>query len=351
MMKRDKEFDNILDICLERVFGGEPVEACLKDYPQYAGELEPLLRTVMLGKEAAAVEPRPEFRERARYQFQAAVRDMEAEQETHKSHGIFGWQPRWVTAAVGVLAIILACSGTVAAAGNSLPGDALYSVKLATESVRLALTPSAMGKAELYVELADVRVEEITRLAERGDAEQVGLTAERLNTQMLAMVNLDVTGAGGSDAVLYQMAGVKNGQETERGSLDVTTVTQTVTTTATMPPAVTTTSATTTTTTAGVTPTMPRTVETPAPTSGGVYDEGLLHTPPAVPGSGEDWGAEAAEPGTPEALRQAITRQYEENLAKLEAALEGATGPVRAALEAAMITVTESYQQALINLG
>ena len=191
MMKRAREFDNILDECLERVLvKGETIDQCLAEYPEYAAELEPLLQTALVSKKALAIKPRPEFRERAGYQFQAALREMESK----KSRGFFSWQPRWATAVVVVIALLLAGSGTVAAAGNSLPDEPLYQVKLATEAVRLTLTPSALGKAELYVKLADKRVAEIIKMADKGKAAQVERTAQRLNTHLIAMTSLAVPG-------------------------------------------------------------------------------------------------------------------------------------------------------------
>ena len=99
-----------------------------------------------------------------------------------------------MTAVVVVIALLLAGSGTVAAAGNSMPDEPLYPVKLATETVRLTLTPSALGKAELYVKLADKRVAEIIKMADKGKVKQVENAAERLNTQLIAMASLAVPG-------------------------------------------------------------------------------------------------------------------------------------------------------------
>ena len=190
-MKKAKEFDNILDECLERVLlKGETIEQCLAGQPEYAAELEPLLRTALDTKEATAIKPRSEFRERASYQFQAALREMEPQ----KARGFFSWQPQWVTAVIVVVILLMAGSGTVVAAVDSLPGEPLYQVKLATESVRLALTPSALGKAELYVELADKRVAEMIELADEGKVEEVEQAAELLSTHLVAMADLDVYG-------------------------------------------------------------------------------------------------------------------------------------------------------------
>ena len=186
-MKKSKEFDNILEECLERVLtGGETVEQCLASYPEQAAELEPLLQTALLAKGAVDIKPRPEFRARARYQFQSELREMELRRERR----FFGWQPRWATVVIAVVVLLVASSSTVMAASNSMPDEPLYPVKLATEAVRVALTPSDLGKAELYVKLADKRVAEIARMADKGKAEQVEKTAERFNAHLIAMASL-----------------------------------------------------------------------------------------------------------------------------------------------------------------
>ena len=187
-MKR-KEFDNILDECLERILTeGETLEQCLANYPVYASELEPLLQTALFARKASAVEPRPEFRDRARHQMRVALQEMEIKQERRSF--FFGLRPQWATVVITVLVLLLSSGGTAAAAGNSMPDGTLYPVKLATERVRLALTPSALGKAELYVKLADKRVTEIIRMAEKGKPEQVEQTAERLNSFLVMATNL-----------------------------------------------------------------------------------------------------------------------------------------------------------------
>ena len=194
-MKKNKEFDNILDECLERILTkGESVEQCLASYPDQATELEPLLQTALSAKETLAIKPRPEFRDRARYQMLIALREMEEKQPRRFS--FFSWQPRWATAVIAVLILVLASGSTVAAAGNSMPDEPLYPVKLATERVRLAFTPSALGKAELYARLADKRVTEIVKMADKGKLKQVERTTQRLNAQLMAMTTLVSPGEG-----------------------------------------------------------------------------------------------------------------------------------------------------------
>jgi len=188
-MKKTKEFNNILDNCLERLLvKGETIEQCLQSYPEHASELEPLLQTAMATKKALAIQPHPEFKTKARYQFHSALQEMERK----RSRPFFGWgwQPRWVTVIAIVLAILLAGSGTVAAASGSMPDSPLYPVKLTTEQAQLVLTPSTLGKAELYAKLADRRVMEIVRMAGENKPEQIERTARRLDSYLTKIADL-----------------------------------------------------------------------------------------------------------------------------------------------------------------
>lgn len=189
-MKKSRQFDNILDECLERLLAkGETIEQCLASYPEQAAELKPLLETALAAKQASAIQPRPEFRTRARYQFRSALQTMEAK----KGLPFFGWLPGWATAVAIVLVLLLAGGGTVAAAGNSMPDEPLYPVKIASEQVRLILTPSALGKAELYANLADKRVVEIVYVANKGDARRVEAVTQRLNNYLTRIASLVAT--------------------------------------------------------------------------------------------------------------------------------------------------------------
>ena len=186
-MKKNKEFDNVLDECLERLLvKGETIEQCLQNYPEQAAELEPLLQTAMAAKEASAVQPRPEFRAEARYQFHSAL----SEVASQKSRSFFGWFPRWATVGTLVLGFMLIGSGTVAAAGYSMPDNPLYPVKLATEEVQLTLTPSDLGKAQLYAKLADKRVVEIIYMANKGDAQRIEVATRRLDERLIMLASL-----------------------------------------------------------------------------------------------------------------------------------------------------------------
>jgi hypothetical protein len=194
-MKTDKEFDNILDECLERLLvEGETIEQCLKRYPEQAAELEPLLQTALEAREASTIQPRAEFKARARYQFRSALGEA-----SPKSRPFLGWLPRWATVVAIVLVVLLAGGGTMVVASNSMPDSPLYAVKLATEEARLMLTPSELGKARLCAELVDRRVEEIIYMAGKGDVQQIELVTQRLDERLekLAVLALALGEQGG----------------------------------------------------------------------------------------------------------------------------------------------------------
>jgi hypothetical protein len=197
-MSQSREFDDILNECIERVLKGETIESCLASFPEHAAELEPLLRTVVTTWNVTDILPRPEFRQRAANEFQAAIRDLKP-----RRRGTFVWQVRLVTAISVIVVILLAGTGTVAAAGNSQPDDPLYGVKLFTENVRVALTPSKVGKAELYAHFADQRVAEIIKMAEEGKVAQVEKATDIMNSNLAAIARLTQsatdTGAGSGE--------------------------------------------------------------------------------------------------------------------------------------------------------
>lgn len=179
-----KQFDSILDECLERLLAnGESIEQCLEDYPEQAASLKPLLVTALATRQAIAIQPGAEFRARARYQFRSALQ----EGTSWRRRPFLGWFPRWATVVSIILGVVMIGGGTIAAASYSMPDSLLYPVKLVTEQVRLTLTPSEIGKARLYANFADRRVTEIIYTANKGDAQQVAAITERLDKRLVML--------------------------------------------------------------------------------------------------------------------------------------------------------------------
>ena len=184
-------FEDILSDCTERLLQGESVEQCLQRYPEQARELEPLLRVAAAARRtSSAVEPRPEFKARTRYEIQSRLRPTEPKADARKS-SMMGWMPRWAVAAVSlVFVILLAGTTTVAASTDALPGDTLYSVKTTAEAVQLKLTLSEEGKARLQARFAERRAREMARLAESGRTERLRSAATRFGEHLAQVEQL-----------------------------------------------------------------------------------------------------------------------------------------------------------------
>jgi hypothetical protein len=188
-MNQKEIFDNILNESLDRLYQGESLAVILADHPEQSRVLEPLLKVAAAGRSFANIKPRIEFKERARSQFMAEVQDLE-----HKHHSPSFWrwlkQPAWAVGLAALLIVVISGGGTVLASQNSLPGQALYSVKLASETVRLSLTFSDVAKTQLNAEFANRRTEEISSLATSGSIEQIQMATARLNTNLSNMSSL-----------------------------------------------------------------------------------------------------------------------------------------------------------------
>jgi len=137
---------------------------------------------------ALLVQPDSEFRARARYQLHSLFEKVQPKRRAP----LLVWQPRWALVVVVLLAVVVVGGGTVVAADNTMPGNPLYPVKLTTERVRLTLTPSDVGKAELYTALADRRVAEIAYMANKGRTRMVELAAQRLREHLAEMNRLSL---------------------------------------------------------------------------------------------------------------------------------------------------------------
>jgi uncharacterized protein DUF5667 len=69
--------------------------------------------------------------------------------------------------AMGLL-LALAAPGALALSARAMPGDALYSTKIAVEEVRLAMARDPAKEVDLHVEFAQRRVDELSQLKDEG---------------------------------------------------------------------------------------------------------------------------------------------------------------------------------------
>jgi hypothetical protein len=184
-----KRFDEILDECITRItLQGESVEECLTRYPEHSSDLEPHLRVLARAAQIYAFTPSAGAKERGRRRLQAELQVLRQQEAGRRRRRLasapslpLGWHLRWVAAtAVVVLLILGGGAGLIRASSNTLPGEALYPVKRATERVRLALQFSEVGKAELHLAYIKNRSQEMSRLLLKGDTSRLEPTEESL---------------------------------------------------------------------------------------------------------------------------------------------------------------------------
>jgi len=220
--KKANNLDKILDNCLERILvNGESVEQCLKDYPDYQDELSALLAVSMKTHKAMkSIKARPDFKADLGYRLTAMMNSVNASNQVKTSfRPSFKWQLQWAPAALSLcIVLLLSGGGTVAASSNSMPSDALYNVKLASENVQLFFTFDAAGKANLCSEFVAKRANEIVAMAYANNVEAMNKSSRIMQNQ-LAMI-YDFSEASNLSAF------VQEGEQTESGVMTVT-VTQT----------------------------------------------------------------------------------------------------------------------------
>jgi len=190
-----KEFERILDQSLAQLEAGEGLDEILKVNPQYAADLEPLLRAALLARSL----PEPTNQESMR----EGRNRLLAETDRLKKEGAFlknGTKPSFIRysgqwlknigdllvgkenfemkllprlAIYGLMTVLVAGFFTVNASASSLPGDNLYGLKLGLEQTRLALALNDDSRQELEDEFEEKRLEEVVGLLGEGREEDV----------------------------------------------------------------------------------------------------------------------------------------------------------------------------------
>ncbi|HUW13501.1 MAG TPA: DUF5666 domain-containing protein, partial [Anaerolineae bacterium] len=181
-MTDDKRVIDALNESIDDLLMGQSVEASLGLFPDYRDQLEPLLAAVIAAREADSVPPRPveaiaagkagflaaaaEQRSRAK---PAPVRQRRRIRLPRVSWPALGRAPAWsAVAAAVVLVLVLATGGTVVAAASTLPGDALYPVKRAVQTVQISFTIGAEARDALQERFDQQHQEEVQQVLETG---------------------------------------------------------------------------------------------------------------------------------------------------------------------------------------
>lgn len=143
--------------CVERLLSGATVDECLRQYPDDAAALRPLLES---GQVVRRLQPTNAEIAAAQARGQARLDHILAQPYVARRAP----SRRWVSTLAGLAALfLLLFAGAAYAAESTLPGDALYPLKLFTENVR-----GAVGGEAVREVFAARRVDEVRDLLALG---------------------------------------------------------------------------------------------------------------------------------------------------------------------------------------
>jgi LysM repeat protein len=181
----NQDLINAFDDCVDRLATGQSIEECLRLYPQYEALFRPLLET---GQVVRRLQLNPlevtQAQAVGRSRLDAALREpyIVPRQRTY---------PILRLAAVLLIGFLVFTGGAAAYSQSSLPGDALYGLKLFTENAQLNFSADADALQESF---AARRLAEIQSLFAAGRSEKVtfeGVVTEQ-NADRWVIANLPI---------------------------------------------------------------------------------------------------------------------------------------------------------------
>lgn len=187
-----RNIDDLLDITLTEIEKGKSVEDCLKAYPEFIEELEPLLRIALEIKSFGKPVPRPEAVESVvRQGKQILIEKSRSESKSFLAR-VLSYQPYMIRIAALILLVILVGWSSIAISSRSVPGDLFYPVKIAKEKVQYILTFNEEGKIHRHLAFSNRRTQELAWTFKRNKRFNRRLLSAMLNEAMIALKHTDL---------------------------------------------------------------------------------------------------------------------------------------------------------------
>ena len=200
MLPNQDHVADILQSCLE-MFQKEQgtISDLLEQYPDYRDDIRPELEAAnWLLKQSQVFDPRPGFVSASQSRLVSRIRDGKmAENPLVRDSAqvdVLTWlgslfgrlrlAPRYVIAIILVISFFVGTSGVALASQDALPGEALYSMKLAVEDLSLAVTLPVAGDARLHIQFAERRLIEIQALLIEERYDEIGPVAGAYKEQI-----------------------------------------------------------------------------------------------------------------------------------------------------------------------
>ncbi len=159
-MSSDPKYAALND-CLEQIQRGASLEQALAHYPQWAAELRPLLVAAQAAGSLRPLQVPMDAKMRSRARFLAAAQERRPANPVMAFFAFLRFKAVAVTLSLVLVAAIV---GTGIASAQSLPGDGLYAIKLASERTRLLFTTDPAQRLEMEEDFDQERAKEVEAL-------------------------------------------------------------------------------------------------------------------------------------------------------------------------------------------
>jgi uncharacterized protein DUF5667 len=208
--------EKILDLCLEEIRARRAtVTDCLQKYPQYASELEPLLKTAFTLESLRDVKPSPAFKSQTRARLLRLSRPVPVPRRQILARFSFATVTLIVLIAIGLT------GGIVYAANDSLPDSPLYPIKRGTERVEILLARDAESQARAYMTFAERRLDEAEALVNKPEQSTlVEQTIAEYNNQVGASLAVVPVGLSGGAPLTQELTNRITRQEEALKTMD-----------------------------------------------------------------------------------------------------------------------------------
>lgn len=188
------EFEDILAQCLDEMLRGQKSLAeCLTAYPAYAADLKPALQIGLLTARLKSPEMNAQSVDALEMRLRAQMRP--AARRSNISYLPMGISRVAASIAVIIILALGSGAGLVAASADDLPGDTLYGVKRLWETIVLAFAPLTGQPGDLWLRIANARLDEANALSDQGK-----LTEDALIDLYTATYHASQYGYGDGDA-------------------------------------------------------------------------------------------------------------------------------------------------------
>lgn len=163
-MNGDKEF--ILNEALNLLQQGKPVDFCVAQYPQFKEEIKIAYRAYSVPTLSPDLDQKKIWNKISRQIVATGLQQNTVAMHFLPFQGLRFTFTNALTVTISLIILVGLVNTTAIAAGNSLPGQTLYSVKRTAEKIELTLTLGENQKNEVLLKHAEHRLSEAKAIVE-----------------------------------------------------------------------------------------------------------------------------------------------------------------------------------------